>query len=476
MGATGDVPKRMIELLKGMKSYVSQTLGETEGQTPLTLKDFPSVSDLEDEDWFTVDDLLAAFADIKTRPHLMDIFKSKHGWKAHFKINGAIYKYFQALENGRLPVAPPSSAPQKTEEAADPPTPQHEPFSAVELAVPTVATIRAAVSPLPTLPRAEASDSSAEGCFSYAEQLPQQQQQQQQCESRPFVNPLFDDGGAPSGSDGSGTAGVVAASCWEEATPSAPPPAVVCTRRYAGISNQGATCYLNSLLQSMVHIPYFRAEMYKMQVDDGGSGTAADADNGDAAADQDMRGPSVDDAASGSASGSGSDLPDGKRRRLDGGSDEDCGGGGDDDGRGGGVVAEPPPFFLKEKPKPDFAPAAFIMDALRFSSYSAMRERRFASLSQEPPPECIAFSYDTANFTVSPLIKFFISSMFSCCDDAGGSWCDARAFFNARCCGAIATLRLLLSGGPLPSFFGGGDGGGVDPRGGGGVGDDDAAA
>ena len=276
---------------------------------------------------YSVDDLFAAFADVKTRTRLMNVFKSKHGWKAHFKINGAIYKYFQALQNGRLPDDPrPSAAQKTTEEAADPPTPQHQPFTAVELAVPTVPTSRSAVSPLP---RAEVSDSSADGCSSYAEPLPQQQR-----ESRPFVNPLFDDGGARSGSDGSGTAGVVAG--WEEAIPSAPPPVVVCTRRYAGISNQGATCYLNSLLQSLVHIPYFRAEMYKMRVDDeGGSGGAATSgDDADAAAEQNVRGPSVDDAASGSASGSGSDLPDGKRRRLDG-SDEDCGGdrdGDDDDG------------------------------------------------------------------------------------------------------------------------------------------------
>ena len=36
-----------------MKSYVSKTLGDKEGETPLTLRDFPSVSDLEAEDWFT---------------------------------------------------------------------------------------------------------------------------------------------------------------------------------------------------------------------------------------------------------------------------------------------------------------------------------------------------------------------------------------------------------------------------------------
>ena len=38
-------------------------------------------------------------------------------------------------------------------------------------------------------------------------------------------------------------------------------------RSYPGISNQGATCYLNSLLQVLVNIPYFRVSLYRMNVE-----------------------------------------------------------------------------------------------------------------------------------------------------------------------------------------------------------------
>lgn len=31
---------------------------------------------------------------------------------------------------------------------------------------------------------------------------------------------------------------------------------------YVGLKNQGATCYMNSLLQTMYHIPYFRKVKY----------------------------------------------------------------------------------------------------------------------------------------------------------------------------------------------------------------------
>lgn len=33
---------------------------------------------------------------------------------------------------------------------------------------------------------------------------------------------------------------------------------------YVGLKNQGATCYMNSLLQTLYHIPYFRKAVYHM--------------------------------------------------------------------------------------------------------------------------------------------------------------------------------------------------------------------
>ncbi|RZC68053.1 hypothetical protein C5167_031313 [Papaver somniferum] len=38
--------------------------------------------------------------------------------------------------------------------------------------------------------------------------------------------------------------------------------------RYVGLTNQGATCYMNSLLQTLYHIPYFRKAVYKMPTTD----------------------------------------------------------------------------------------------------------------------------------------------------------------------------------------------------------------
>ncbi|XP_026431120.1 ubiquitin carboxyl-terminal hydrolase 13-like isoform X1 [Papaver somniferum] len=46
-----------------------------------------------------------------------------------------------------------------------------------------------------------------------------------------------------------------------------PPPKKVAPaeeKRYVGLKNQGATCYMNSLLQTLYHIPYFRKAVYKM--------------------------------------------------------------------------------------------------------------------------------------------------------------------------------------------------------------------
>ena len=38
---------------------------------------------------------------------------------------------------------------------------------------------------------------------------------------------------------------------------------------YSGIKNQGATCYMNSLLQALFHLPYFRRIVYKMPPEEG---------------------------------------------------------------------------------------------------------------------------------------------------------------------------------------------------------------
>ena len=40
-------------------------------------------------------------------------------------------------------------------------------------------------------------------------------------------------------------------------------------QKYAGIKNQGATCYLNSYIQTLFHIPYFRTGIYEMQIESG---------------------------------------------------------------------------------------------------------------------------------------------------------------------------------------------------------------
>eukprot|EP01012_Entosiphon_sulcatum_P003989 TRINITY_DN11457_c0_g1_i2.p1 TRINITY_DN11457_c0_g1~~TRINITY_DN11457_c0_g1_i2.p1 ORF type:complete len:1274 (+),score=280.98 TRINITY_DN11457_c0_g1_i2:971-4792(+) len=47
------------------------------------------------------------------------------------------------------------------------------------------------------------------------------------------------------------------------------------SNRFTGIENQGATCYLNSLLQTLFHLTYFRAATFKIPSDDDSSAAAA---------------------------------------------------------------------------------------------------------------------------------------------------------------------------------------------------------
>jgi ubiquitin C-terminal hydrolase len=47
-------------------------------------------------------------------------------------------------------------------------------------------------------------------------------------------------------------------------------------RPYVGLSNQGATCYMNSLLQSMFATPEFRSQLYNWAYDSEKHGEAKD--------------------------------------------------------------------------------------------------------------------------------------------------------------------------------------------------------
>jgi ubiquitin carboxyl-terminal hydrolase 47 len=42
---------------------------------------------------------------------------------------------------------------------------------------------------------------------------------------------------------------------------------IITKQRFVGLSNQGATCYMNSLLQTLYMTPEFRAALYKWNYD-----------------------------------------------------------------------------------------------------------------------------------------------------------------------------------------------------------------
>ncbi|CAM9968613.1 unnamed protein product, partial [Sphacelaria rigidula] len=103
-----------------------------------------------------------------------------------------------------------------------------------------------------------------------------------------------DEGGADEGGGGSGTlsaasgvaaaAGTVAAVTAVKSVPEPEP------RRFVGLSNQGATCYMNSLLQTLYMTPEFRAALYAWQheepssnsIEGGNSAAAAPTGEGEA--------------------------------------------------------------------------------------------------------------------------------------------------------------------------------------------------
>eukprot|EP01060_Flectonema_neradi_P026077 TRINITY_DN3492_c0_g3_i2.p1 TRINITY_DN3492_c0_g3~~TRINITY_DN3492_c0_g3_i2.p1 ORF type:complete len:1286 (+),score=262.54 TRINITY_DN3492_c0_g3_i2:306-3860(+) len=76
--------------------------------------------------------------------------------------------------------------------------------------------------------------------------------------------PDFMDNNNNNSNNNNNTADVISLPCYNY-----PEPYQEEAQKYAGIKNQGATCYLNSYIQTLFHIPYFRSGIYEMQIDSG---------------------------------------------------------------------------------------------------------------------------------------------------------------------------------------------------------------